>query len=248
MGSRALSGSAVRQARKAVKLARIVTRPAARRALRAGVGASVEHLAVPFAHEPALVLDAGASRGQFAAFACDRFPTAAIVSFEPLSGSRERLLRAVPAGRVTVHPVALGARSGEAALHVSRQDDSSSLLSIGERQGREFPGTEEARTELVAVRRLDEMLAAETIERPCLLKVDVQGFELEVLRGAERTLEQIDEILVECSFVELYRGQALAGEVVAHLVARGFRLAGVTSVQHGASGEALQADFRFVRA
>ena len=108
--------------------------------LRLGVAASVEHSRVPFASGIRSVLDVGASRGQFALFALERFPGARIVCFEPLPEARERLLR-VGGNRTEVHVVALGARPGSARLQVSAADDSSSLLPIGRRQVAEFPGT-----------------------------------------------------------------------------------------------------------
>jgi hypothetical protein len=50
---------------------------------------------------------------------------------------------------------------------------------------------------------------------------------------------------VESSFVELYRGQALAHEVCAYLNGRNFRLAGVYNVYYESAGRAIQADFLF---
>jgi hypothetical protein len=55
-----------------------------------------------------------------------------------------------------------------------------------------------------------------------LLKIDVQGSELQVLQGRRPALDLIDEVYCECSFVELYEGQALADEVICHLRDRGF--------------------------
>ena len=82
---------------------------------------------------------------------------------------------------------------------------------------------------------------------PRLLKIDVQGFELEVLRGAGESLVLVDQVFVECSFVELYDGQALADEVVCYLRDAGLRLVGVYGVVTSANGSSLQADFLFQR-
>ncbi len=94
---------------------------------------------------------------------------------------------------------------------------------------------------------LDELLDGVTLPRPCLLKIDVQGGELDVLAGAEGTLPSVDEALIECSFLELYRGQALAGDVVSHMRDRGFALAGIHSLVRDTAGRRLQADFFFRR-
>jgi hypothetical protein len=107
-----------------------------------------------------------------------------------------------------------------------------------------FPGTQKASEEEVEVARLDALLDTEPLERPLLLKLDVQGLELEVLRGAEKTLQLADSVLVECSFVEFYKGQALFGDIMGFLSDRGFALLGgnITSQdQH----RWLQGDFLF---
>jgi hypothetical protein len=97
----------------------------------------------------------------------------------------------------------------------------------------------------VEVRALDDV-ADPAWPSPWLLKIDVQGFELEVLRGGVATLPRVAEVYVECSFFELYEGQALADEVIAFLLASGLRLAGVFNlVRH--RNEAIQADLLFRR-
>ena len=231
---------------RAAKAARLVTRPALWPALRHGVAASVEHSTVDFRPDVATVLDVGSSRGQFALFAADRWPDASIVCFEPLPESRALLERVLPPGRAEIRPMALGSERGELELHVSARDDSSSLLPIGATQTANFPGTEEKGRITVPVGVLEDHLTPD-LAGPVLLKIDVQGFELEVLKGAGAGLDRVDEIYVECSFVELYTGQALAGEVVSHLAERGLRLAGVYGTARAADGTSLQADFLFRR-
>lgn len=209
--------------RRLAKLVRVLGDPTYRAALSYGVAASVELEPVPFAQHVRTIIDVGANRGQFATFALRRFPAATIHCFEPLPAPAARLAqvaREVGAGRVRVHAVGLGEREGRAVMHVTRDDDSSSLLPLAEPQRRRG-SVEVARVE-VDVRRLDAVLSLADVARPALLKVDVQGSELDVLRGATGVLDAIDEILVECSYVPFYEGQALAPDVIAHLADHGF--------------------------
>ncbi len=230
---------------RASKLSKLATRPSLWSPLRAGVAASVEHLSVPLRSDVRTVLDVGASRGQFALHAAYRFPDATILCFEPLPQSREALNK-VLGERVRVYPTAVGAEAGTAQINVSAQDDSSSLLPIGARQVAEFPGTGPETTLDVNVITIDSVVT-DDLAGPILLKIDVQGFELDVLRGATNVLERIDEIFVECSFVELYEGQALADEVVAFLLPHGLRLVGLYGISYASDGGALQADLLFRR-
>lgn len=147
--------------------------------------------------------------------------------------------------RVEVFPYAAAARGGSPKMQVSRADDSSSLLPIGRRNVTAFPGTERQATMSVQAVRIDEVV--DSVDVPCLMKIDVQGYELEVLQGAEKLLPSVEFLLVECSFTELYLGQALAGEVVAYLHQRGYRLTGIYDLKRDRLGCCLQADFLFER-
>lgn len=233
--------------RRARKLFAVLRHREYRRAMRVGVAASVEHEAIPLRKDFATVIDVGANRGQFAVFVRRRIPNSTLICFEPLPGARARLKRAVGEARLQLSEFALGARDGTAEFHVASADHSSSLMPIGSRQVEAFPGTKERRTIAVEVRRLDGVLGQQTLVRPVLMKIDVQGGELGVLEGARLTLEEVDALLVEVSFIELYTGQPLADDVFDHLRGHGFASVGTWSITYGRHGECLQADFLFAR-
>ena len=231
------------------KLAAILKSPYYRtRLLRHRVAAGVEHARILSGLDCRTVVDIGANRGQFALVARRCLPLARVLSFEPLPAAAATF-RAVFADddRVTLHEVAIGPVRGNAALHISRRDDSSSLLPITATQVALFPGTAEVATATVRVAPLREFILVPDILPPALLKLDVQGFELEALRGCEEMLGQFAFVYAECSFVELYAGQAMAHEVIAWLRERGFRLRGVHNTEDDRGGRAIQADFLFAR-
>jgi FkbM family methyltransferase len=234
--------------RRVRKLARLARVSLYRSGLRLGVAATNEHDDVPLGDSDfRTVIDVGAHHGQFALFAARRYPAARLYCLEPYEASRarlERLRRLLP--QLEILPFAAAEDESTRQLHLSRKTDSSSLLPILESYTAAFPGTEEAALVPVQTRTLDHLRSDLQLERPVLLKIDVQGTELSVLRGAAETLRSVDSIFVECSFVEFYRGQPLAGDVVAHLNDR-FVLAGAFSVVRDRRGEALQADLLFRR-
>lgn len=196
------------------------------------------------------VIDVGANRGQFLVFALARFPQARVLSFEPNPPAFRRLQEIIDvygAGdRARAFNVALGDANEERILHVSREDDSSSLLAPTVLQVRLSPESREVGQLHVLVQRLDSLIDW-PLERPTLLKIDVQGFELEVLRGASATLSSIDSVLVEMSFVELYRGQQTAPAVMSLLQQAGYREQLRVASAVGAHGEEIQVDALFVR-
>lgn len=215
--------------------------------LRTRVAASTEHDAILCGLNVDTVVDIGANRGQFALCARRLFPQAQIFSFEPLQKPAATFRKTFEHdANVHLFNTAIGVSSGTAAMHVSRWDVSSSLLPIGQAQHDNFPLTEEARQETVAVARLDECLDAAAIGARALLKLDVQGFELTALQGCESLLQKFKFVYVEASFIELYEGQALATDVIGYLLAKGFKLNCVANLSHGKSARPIQADFLFV--
>jgi FkbM family methyltransferase len=218
-----------------------------RRALRFGVAASIEHRKIFAASHYATVVDIGANKGQFAVLARDLWPEATIESFEPIN-SCAKIFREVfvSDGHTRLHEMAVGPESTTASIYVTNASDSSSLLPPGELQEKIF-GTKTAQRQDVAVQPLEAVLRARDIIRPALLKIDVQGFELAALQGCISLLQSFDEIYVECSYVELYKDQALASEIVSFLERQDFNLHGVFNQHIDKEKGALQADFLFTR-
>jgi FkbM family methyltransferase len=195
------------------------------------------------------VVDVGANRGQFALAVRRWAPSARVIAFEPLSEPAAIFRKLFSQDRkVLLHQMAIGPERGEATIHVAASDDSSSLLPISALQKQLFPGTGEICTEKVKVGRLSDYVSAEAIVPPAMLKLDVQGYELEALHGCEDLLGRFSYVYAECSFVELYSGQALAHEVIAWLNQRGFRLSGVYNMSYDRKGQSVQGDFLFDRA
>jgi FkbM family methyltransferase len=235
--------------RKARKLRRLLIVPAYRHVLFAWrVAATVEHEGQPFAESYATVIDVGSNRGQFAVFARHRWPKARVLCFEPLPGPRQVLTRvAHELGNVKVFPYALGNEGGERSMHVARSDDSSSFLAATPRQLEAFPDTREVEEQVVEVRRLENLISEEDVSPPVLMKIDVQGAELDVLRGASGLLGRVREILVECSLVELYTGQPLLDDTILFAREQGFRLSGLSAPSRASDGTPLQCDVLFSR-
>jgi len=229
------------------KLVSVLAQDDYRRAFRRGrVAAAVEHERLLKTFDFRTVVDIGANRGQFALVARHCFPAARIISFEPLAGPASQFRTVLDDDpHVTLHPIAIGPTAGAASMHVAAEDDSSSLLPITALQQSLFTGTNEVGRETIHVEPLSGRVSAEDLTPPALLKIDVQGYELSALKGCEALLGGFAQVYVECSFVELYEGQALAAEVVAYLREKDFGLRGVYNTYYDAGGRAIQADMLF---
>jgi FkbM family methyltransferase len=168
-----------------------------------------------------LVLDVGANRGQFAEELFHMGYTGAIVSYEPLAAPRKVLM--AKRGKYPKWTIAdaccLGDQPGEVDVQVSMNEVASSILNTTSTMASYDKNFHYVRSERVPIYRLDD-IAPEA--RFPFLKIDVQGFEEAVLRGAPETLKKCVGLSIEISFVELYEGQKLFREMIDWLDDMGF--------------------------
>ncbi|MEM9403006.1 MAG: FkbM family methyltransferase [Pseudomonadota bacterium] len=233
---------------RARKLLRLLVSKVYFKGLLKRVAAAVEHDSVIDFIQPRTVVDIGANRGQFALMVRKVCPDARIYSFEPLPGPADRYERLFESDdQASLFRKAIGEVETTMRMNVSMRDDSSSLLPITEEQISVFPGTGHSGTLDVQVAPLSSALEEEDIQSRSLLKLDVQGYELEVLKGCATLLGRFDEVYVECSFIELYGGQSLASDIIAFLSGQQFNLVGVFNMTFDASKRPIQADFLFSR-
>ena len=230
------------------KLSQIVLDLSLTTALFKGAAAGMEHTSVLKSLCCAYIVDVGANRGQFALAARKVFPKAKIESFEPLEEPAKIFKKVFDHDPfVTLYPFALGRERKSSLIHITKDDDSSSMLPITKTQSDMFPGAAEREMRQVMVYPLSQLIDPACIPLASLLKIDVQGFELDVLQGCEDILHRFSNLYIECSFIELYRGQALAHEVIAWLEERNFELSSIHNLSYGKNGLAIQADFLFSR-
>lgn len=198
-------------------------------------------------YQPRTILDIGANEGQFARIARTLCPQAAVVCFEPLADCFAALQAGVAQEpQVTAWQYALGSRNETTTIHRSEFSPSSSLLPMGEVHQREFPHTAETAPELIEVRRLDDVACELDFPSPVIAKIDVQGFECEVLDGGRETLSECAALIVELSCDRLYEGQPLFDDVYAQLKDLGFEYRGnVDQMLSPNDGRILQCDGLF---
>lgn len=199
------------------------------------------------------VLDVGANSGQYATGLRQAGFDGRIISFEPLSAQFARLTRSSAADpRWDCRRCALGDFDGTVMLNVAGNGGaSSSILPMLGRHRQVFPQENYVGTQQVGIRRLDAV-APELLRRDdaVFLKIDVQGFERQVVSGAISTInEHCAGIQLELSFETLYEGDMLIDEALRLMESLGFELAGVApGFIDVRNGRVLQADGVFFRA
>jgi FkbM family methyltransferase len=191
------------------------------------------------------VLDIGANSGQFASQLRATGFSGRIISFEPQADAHLALVAAATADPqwTIATRCALGDSEGSMTMHRAGNSVSSSLLPMLGSLAEAARDAQAIGQEVVPVLRLDQHPDLATVGGDVFAKIDTQGYELHVLRGAERLMPRIAGVLVEASLVPLYAGQPLLAEVVAFLDAKGFAIVDLLpEFQHPRHGQMLQVD------
>lgn len=181
------------------------------------------------------VLDVGANQGQYGRMLRKAGYRGRIASFEPVKASFEILrARAAKDPQWSVFNYALGAEAGESMIHVSRATVMASFLDATEYSHEQFPeGMPVTRDEKVSIRTLDEVFGfvTEGLKTPrVFLKMDTQGFDLQVFAGAKRSLPQVRGLQTEISIQAIYEDMPDYLESLATYTKAGFVMTGLYPV------------------
>lgn len=196
------------------------------------------------------VIDVGANEGQYAESLLDNNYKGRIYSFEPISKPWEILSK--KAARFSqwkpVHS-AIGSKEETLSINVSENIVSSSIYKVAQKSLDAEPATRIVREEKVRVTTIDNFFAGEhSLQGEVMLKLDVQGYELEALRGALNSLKKIKVVQVELSFVPIYEGAPLCVDIISFLQNQGFELFTlIPGFKDRSTGRLLQADGVFIR-
>lgn len=187
---------------------------------------------------PRHIMDIGASHGPWTSTALTQWPASRYTLFEPLREHAETLnnLRATHPG-ITWFPLALGSRKTDLPISVYPDHLDAASLAYG------GPGSRK-----VTVERLDDLLSDGRTTPADFIKIDVQGFEFEVLKGAQKMIDQTQVMIIETYFFRFAPGMSLFHEMIEHMHSQGFRVYEVFDLIRRPFDQAVgQCDICFVR-
>ena len=195
------------------------------------------------------VLDVGANIGQYRDFLRSQVKyEGLIVSFEPVNKAVKVLRKkAKTDSNWLIYHCALASQSGVNRINVMKADDLSSFLSPDSSATNLFDHCNVIdHMEDVQVMTLDSALSElrrrQDIGDRLFLKMDTQGYDLEVLKGAETNLSQISALQTELSCMRIYKGMPGYLKVLNALDKRGFQLSGLFPVTQDTLLRVIEAD------
>tara|TARA_B110000238_G_scaffold196121_1_gene236348 strand:- start:423 stop:1118 length:696 start_codon:yes stop_codon:yes gene_type:complete len=164
------------------------------------------------------IIDIGSNKGQFGLIARHILPNVNIYSFEPQTSQLTIQKKIIGSQNIHYFDFALGATNEIKSLYVTQRKDSSSILEPVENDNIYSVTAQEK----INVKRFDEIIDILKLNKQILVKLDIQGYELEALKGFGEHIKFVDYILTEVSFQEAYKDQPFANEIIEFLKKKNF--------------------------
>ena len=169
-----------------------------------------------------VIYDIGANKGFWSEMASKILNPSTVYCFEPFLEFYNLLeSKVIHYPNWILFPYALGVSDSEQRFFLA--GDSSSILPLTNLQTEHF-GVSSVGETIIKTKVLNDFMKSNQLKHPDLIKIDVQGYEMEVLKGADKVITEARYLLIELSFKEFYHQQPAAEEVIAFLFQKGFRI------------------------
>lgn len=210
--------------KKILKLLKLLLNKTTRRGLYHNIPATIELEELLIDLELDTVIDVGSNKGQFVLLVEKIYKNIQIFSFEPIKEVYLKQKKFFSKNKnIEIFNFGLGSKNKDVVLNITKKNDSSSILEIKnpDQLEKKFEILEKRK---IAVKTLDEVLSQFNLGENLLIKLDVQGYELEVLFGANKLLSRIKYIIIEIAENQFYKDQKIGNTIINYLNKNNFEI------------------------
>lgn len=189
------------------------------------------------------LIDIGSNKGQFSILLRDFFPNIKIYSFDPIKEEIDIQKKIHLKKNIKFYNFALGNKDKKVFLNITSRIDSSSILIPTIKNDIRYKTIEKR---LIQLKKLDDLIRGNKIKKSIVMKLDVQGYELEVLYGAKNFLKYVDYLILEISFQKIYKSQSSIKKLLNFLKLNNFvekKRCNISYLNHSK----IQADVLFIK-
>jgi len=206
-----------------IKLIKLIKNKTWRKGLFKNIAANIELENLIKGLDVKIIIDIGSNKGQFILLTEKLLNCKKIYSFEPIKELIEKQKKFFSyRDNINFYNFALGQKTEKKKFFLTKRKDSSSFLKINENiNNADYLIENEIN---VNIHCLDNIINNQDLSDTTLVKIDVQGYELEVLKGSLRILKKIKFILIEVSENEIYKNQALSSDIINFLKQKNFSI------------------------
>jgi FkbM family methyltransferase len=188
------------------------------------------------------IIDIGSNKGQFSILARSFFPSSKIYSFDPQKKYLDIQKKILKKKDINYFNIGIGNKKRLKKFFITSREDSSSFLKPKRINNKNY---EIKNIKKIKIDKLDNLIDIKKIKGPVLIKIDIQGYELEALKGAKKILKVADYLIAEISYQKIYDNQVSNIDLLSYLKKINFKKL-LTANETKFNDKVFQSDILFV--
>ncbi len=175
---------------------------------------------------PKTIIDIGANKGQFSEACFQLFDKVKIIAIEPDANTSKILKKNLSDKNIDIISKVISSRIGTINFQINEDSQVSSVLSLGKDRKKFFLNSKVKNIKKLPVSTLDRVIN-KRVKKPILIKIDTQGLEYEIIKGAKNILKITKWVILEVPLKKLYKGQKNFDDLNNIMKKNNFSLTGV---------------------